>query len=56
MEHVFMVDPDDVVANERDVARFPHAELAIAVVIEFLAGDITVDELDADLSRYAGLA
>jgi len=39
-----------------DCDHFAHPELAIAVVIEFLAGDIDVDELDAELDRYAGLA
>jgi hypothetical protein len=39
-----------------DCLRFPHPDLALAVVIEFLAGDLTADELDSELHRYAGLA
>jgi hypothetical protein len=39
-----------------DCLRFRHPDLALAVVIEFLAGDLTADELDSELHRYAGLA
>lgn len=51
-----MVGERDPIVVSSDVFGIPdshrHADMARAVVIEYLAGDLTVDELDRELDWY----